>query len=101
MAKQIWRSEISNRIGIEHQKRKKAVLDKLDKKYPNKSEFARALKTSRFTVWSWFRREEITPIGALIVSRYDAAFPKELLRPDVLDWDHYERILKQRTAKTV
>ena len=56
----------------------------------HQSQLARQLDLRSQTVSLWFKQGRVSPWGAIAIGKLMPEWPRERLRPDILEWAHYE-----------
>lgn len=57
----------------------------------HQSQLARLLGFTPQTVQGWFQQGRISPWGAMAIEKHYPDWPKERLRPDIIDWKTIKR----------
>lgn len=81
----LYANDVSNLLEL--RKKLKAVTREFQARIGNhQSQLAAQLKISQQTVYSWFKLGRISPWGAQAIGKLYPEFPRERLRPDIINW---------------
>lgn len=79
------------RTFVEHDRRLKQITREFRIHInDHQSQLARQLDIRSQTVNNWFKKGLISPWGAIAIGKVMPDWPRERLRPDIIDWSFYE-----------